>query len=72
MSRSLGEAWESAASDPNPNTDLGYELRQLTVIELEERNGGTYMFLPGEADHLHDDEFLLATSGSVCQLEECR
>lgn len=72
MSTTIGEAWESAASDPDPNADLGYEIQPLTVIELSERKGGRYMFLPGEEDHLRDEEFIVADPGSICRLEECR
>lgn len=72
MSSSIGEAWEQAASNPDPNDDLGYELQPLTVIELEKKKGGSYMILPGEADHLESEEFIVADPGSVCRLDECR
>lgn len=72
MSSSIGEAWEEAASNPDPNSDLGYELQRLTVIELEKKKGGSYMILPGGAEHLQSEEFIVADPGSVCRLEECR
>lgn len=70
MSR-VSEAWEEVSPDPDPNSDLGYELQPLTVINVEE-GAPKYMFLPGEEDRLKDDEFIVATSDSVCTLEDCR
>lgn len=72
MTPSIGEAWEKAASDPDPNTDLDYELQPLTVIELEDKKGGSYMILPGEPENLEREEFIIADPGSVCRLDECR
>lgn len=71
MSQSIEEAWEQAATDPNPNTDLGYELCPLTVVHVDE-GGGKFMFLPTEEEHLHDEEFMIATEESVCRLDEYR
>jgi len=65
------EAWEQAATDPDPNADLGYSLQPLTVIRVEE-GGEKFMVLPGEEDHLKDDEYIVASPGSVCRLDECR
>ncbi|TQQ79330.1 hypothetical protein EGH24_11915 [Halonotius terrestris] len=67
---SLAEAWQDAPLDPDPNTDLDYEIKPLTIIKTGD--GGHYMILPGEEDHLSDDEFMVADPGSVCLLEECR
>ena len=72
MNSSIGEAWEEVASDPDPHTDLNYEFQPLTVIELEEMGGGMYMVLPGKADHLQSEEFIIAEAGDLCHLDECR
>lgn len=72
MNTALTEAWEEAATDPDPHADLEYELQPLTVIELEEKKSGSYMILPGKADHLDSEEFMIADPGSVCRLDECR
>lgn len=72
MSSSLGDVWKAAASNPDPNADLGYDLQPLIVIELDEPEGGSYMILPGEAEHLESEEFMVADPGSVCRLDECR
>lgn len=72
MSSSTAEAWEEVASNPDPNSDLGYELQPLTIIELQDKKGSNYMILPGEAEHLESEEFIVADAGSVCRLDECR
>lgn len=71
MSGSVQEAWEDAADDPDPNRDLGYDLQPLTVFNVDE-GGRKYVFLPGDEDHLEDEEFVVAESGSVCLLDDCR
>lgn len=72
VNSSIDDAWEAAPSDPDSHTDLDYELQPLTIIKMEKETGGKYMILPGEEDHLHDEEFLVADPGSVCRLDECR
>lgn len=72
MSSSLGDVWNEAATNPDPNADLGYDLQPLTIIEHDARAGGSYMILPGEAEHLDSEEFIVADPGSVCRLDECR
>lgn len=71
MSRAHDEKWTAAGTDPDPNTDLDYDLRPLTVVRFEA--GETrYMVLPTGEDHLQDDEFIVATAESVRDLEEWR
>jgi len=72
MTPPISEAWEEAASDPDTHSDLEYELEPLTVIKLDESHGGKYMILPGEEDHIQNEEFVVADPGSVCRLDECR
>ncbi len=72
MKSSLDEVWKEVASDPDSHADLDYELQSLTVIKLGKEKGGSYMILPGEADHLKSEEFIVADPGSVCRLDECR
>jgi len=72
MESSLSEAWQDAPLDPDPNTDLDYEIKPLTVVKTGNSEGSTYMVLPGEEDHLTDEEFMVVDPGSVCLLDECR
>lgn len=71
MSRAVGEDWESVASNPDPNVDLGYELQSLTVIPVGE-DDAQCMVLPEEDDHLADEEFMVANKGAICDLHEHR
>jgi hypothetical protein len=71
VSGSIQEDWEAVADDPDPNSDLGYELQPLTVFNIDEA-GRKYVFLPGDEEHLEDEEFVVAESGSVCLLDDCR
>lgn len=71
MSSSLRETWNDVSSDPDPESDLGYEHDPLTVVHVEE-DGGQYIFLPGEESHLTDSEFIVADPDSVDSLDERR
>lgn len=71
MSSPVADAWKQVSPDPDPHLDLGYELKRLTVIHVEE-GGEKYLFLPGEQEHIYDDEFIVATPESVSRLDECR
>lgn len=71
VSKATGEVWESVASNPNPNEDLGYELQSLNVISVGEANE-QYMVLPNDSNHLDDDEFMVADPDAVYDLHEHR
>lgn len=71
MSGSLDQAWEEVSPDPDPAVDLGYEIRSLSVIPIED-GGEKYIVLPSEEEYLLDDEFIIAEPDSFCRLEECR
>lgn len=71
MSSPIADAWKTVSPNPDPHVDLGYELRRLTVIHVQE-GGEKYLFLPGESEHLYDDEFIVACPDSVRRLDECR
>lgn len=62
--------WDNAPAHPDPVNDLGYEIKELTVIPLNDR--GIYMILPATEEHLMKDEFIVASAGSICTLEDCR
>lgn len=71
MGNSIRAAWDEVSSDPDPATDLGYKYDRLTLVHVEE-DGGQYIFLPKEDDHLFDSEFIIASEDSVCRLEAYR
>lgn len=72
MTSSIDAAWEAAPPDPDPNDDLDYEMRPLTIVRVDEHYGGKYMILPTEEAQRCDGEFLVADPGSICRLDECR
>lgn len=72
MSAPIDTAWATAPPNPDLHDDLGYEVQRLTMIKLDDRCGGQYMILPGEAADLRDEQFIVADPGSICLLDECR
>lgn len=66
-----GSDWETVAADPDPSTDLGYEHELLTAIHVDE-DTEQYIFLPGEDDHLTDEEFIIAPTELVRDCSNCR
>lgn len=71
MNRATGEAWESVATNPDPNEDLGYDLQTLNVITVGD-DDEQCMVLPDDADHLEDEEFMVAEPAAVYDLHEHR
>lgn len=72
MSDPIDTAWAAAPPNPDLHTDLGYEMRFLTMVKLDDHCGGQYMILPNEETYLRDEEFIVADPGSICRLDECR
>lgn len=66
-----GGAWDSVDVNPDPLTDLGYEHEPLTAIHVDE-DEEQFIFLPGEDDHLTDEEFIIASPASVRELSDWR
>lgn len=71
MSGALDQAWADVSPDPDLTNDLGYRLRELSVIRIA-GDGERYIILPSEEEHLFDDEFIVATAESIRFLDECR
>lgn len=71
MSQATGEVWDSVASNPDPNDDLGYELQALNVIAVGEENEQC-MVLPDDSDHLDNEEFMVAEPSAVRDLHDHR
>jgi hypothetical protein len=71
VTRATGEVWESVASNPDPRDDLGYELRALDVISVG-LDDEQCMILPSDADHLTEDEFIVASPNAIADLQENR
>lgn len=62
------ERWESLASDPEDDTDLGYELTEWEQFETLDETDQT-MFLPADESELKDAAFVVAENSVVVNLE---
>ncbi len=62
--------WARLPSDPDLESDLGYELDEWDVIRAKKNGSGRLMFLPKDEEMLRDDAFILADSGDVCNVED--
>lgn len=71
MSVTILDAWKSVPSNPDPETDLGYASEPLTQVHVADENEH-YIFLPAGKDHLSDEEFMIASPESVCDLQDRR
>lgn len=71
MGESDRGVWEAVDANPDPLTDLGYEHEPLTSFHVDEGDE-RYIFLPGEDDHLTDQEFIIASPGAVDKLVDRR
>jgi hypothetical protein len=60
------ESWASLADDPDPCSDLGYEMEELKVIEAAAN--AKYIFLPEDESHLADEEFIIIDTDSLRDL----
>lgn len=63
--------WARVSADPDLESDLGYELSELEVIEPD--GGGDHvLFLPSEEDMLADEAFVIADPDSVVRTLDVR
>jgi hypothetical protein len=61
------EEWRSVPDDPDPCSDLGYEMEELKVIESA--TNAQFIFLPENERHLDAEEFIIVHGDSLCELE---
>lgn len=59
--------WKEVPEDPDPNTDLGYEIEELTVIESSADS--QYIFLPEQDSQFKNEEFIVASEDSLRSLD---
>lgn len=71
MGDSEDSTWKTVAVNPDPAADLGYEHQPLTAIHVDE-DEERYIFLPGEDDHLTDEEFIIVSPSLVRDRSDCR
>lgn len=58
--------------DPDITDDLGYDPIPLEVVTVEQGGRDQRLFLPADADALHEDAFIVADADTVCELVEFR
>jgi len=63
------EAWESVATEPNDETDLGYDLAEWEQFETLD-DTDQLIFLPSSEAQLKDAAFVVATTDSVVDLND--
>ncbi|MFW5918567.1 MAG: hypothetical protein ACOCSP_01465 [archaeon] len=59
--------WSRVAADPDPRTDLQYQMVDLDVIHVE--GSETVVVLPNEADMLRENAFVVIEEGDLYDLE---
>ena len=60
------QEWERVSDDPDPETDLGYQMEELTVIESA--TDSKYIFLPADESQLGDEEFIVVGEQTLSEL----
>lgn len=60
------ESWKSLPNDPDPCTDLGYEIEELKMIEAAASS--KCIFLPEDEGHLADEEFIIIDTDALREL----
>lgn len=61
--------WWDVEADPDPATDLGYELVDLDVIHTEAGGRDQVLVLPSDEDMLREDAFVVVSRDSIRDLE---
>ena len=72
MSTTSREDWEQLRTDPDPESDLGYQSHDWEVLSVDAEDGARQLFLPADEDQLRDDAFIVAGEMAVCDVQDCR
>jgi len=64
--------WRTVPADPDPATDLGYEMLELDVISTGVEDEPAVVVLPQNEELLHDAAFLVASEDIVRPLTAMR
>ena len=60
--------WERLPADPDPTTDLGYDVADWDAFEAGDAGTGYRMYLPRDPELLRDEAFVIAHERIVCDL----
>lgn len=63
------ERWKSLSSNPDDETDLGYDITTWEEFESLD-NTDQIMFLPDDAEKLRNSAFLVVEEDSIIDLED--
>lgn len=64
--------WRTVPADPDPETDLGYELLELDMITTGIEDEPSVVMLPRDEELLHDAAFIVASEDIVRSLSAMR
>ena len=62
--------WHEVDDDPNPTTDLGYDLIDLDVVPTSVEGREQLLILPTDEDLLREDAFMVVDESAACDLNE--
>lgn len=64
--------WEDVPEDPDPNRDLGYELLDLDLVNVENRSEEYVVVMPPDEEMLWDEELIIAMEDDLVDPTERR
>lgn len=68
----LNDAWLQQPVNPDPVTDLGYEMVPWDVVPVENGDSDHRVLLPTEESMLEQDAFIIVPSSMLCSLQNHR
>jgi hypothetical protein len=69
MSSLSSTDWTDVSPDPDPSTDLEYDLIELDVIETDAGGRPQVLVLPEDENMLREDAFMVVEESGICDLE---
>lgn len=62
--------WRKVSDDPDPVTDLGYDIIDLDVVSTSVEGREQLLVLPTDEDLLREDAFMVIDDSDICDLNE--
>ena len=62
--------WETVSDDPDPVSDLGYDIIDLDVVATSVEGRDQLLILPTDEDLLREDAFMVLDNSDICDLNE--
>ncbi|MFC7068824.1 hypothetical protein [Halobaculum lipolyticum] len=70
MAHVVSDVWRELPPNPDPETDLGYDLIELDFIPTSTSGGEEVLVLPTDEEMLREDAFIVVDRGSVADLRD--